>query len=111
MAQAAYIVSAARTPMGKFGGSLRELSAPDLGVIAARAALERAGVNAGEVEEVIFGCGRQAGSGPNLARQVAYRALGPAIGQAVPALTVNQACASGLQSIALAAERTPLMSS
>ncbi len=108
MAQAAYIVSAARTPMGKFGGSLRELSAPDLGVIAARAALERAGVNAGEVEEVIFGCGRQAGSGPNLARQIAYRALGPAIGQAVPALTVNQACASGLQSIALAAERIAL---
>jgi len=102
---AAYIVSAVRTPMGKFGGSLKDFSAADLGVIAARAALERAGVEAGHIDEVIFGCARQAGGGPNVARQVAVRALGPVLGTPVPAFTVNQACASGLQSLALAAER------
>ena len=102
---AAYIVSAVRTPMGKFGGSLKDFSAADLGVIAARAALERAGVEAGQVDEVIFGCARQAGGGPNVARQIAVRALGPVLGTPVPAFTVNQACASGLQSLALAAER------
>ena len=102
---AAYIVSAVRTPMGKFNGSLRELTAADLGVIAARAALERAGVEASQVDEVILGCARQAGVGPNLARQVAVRALGPVLGPPVPALTLNQACASGLQALALAAER------
>jgi len=102
---AAYIASAMRTPMGKFGGSLKDFAAADLGVIAARAALERAGVEAGQVDEVIFGCARQAGGGPNVARQVAVRALGPVLGTPVPAFTVNQACASGLQSLALAAER------
>src|SRR3989338_3199331 len=91
--------------MGKFGGSLKDFSAADLGVIAARAALERAGVEAGHIDEVIFGCARQAGGGPNVARQVAVRALGPVLGTPVPAFTVNQACASGLQSLALAAER------
>ncbi|MEE8200616.1 MAG: thiolase family protein [Candidatus Acidoferrales bacterium] len=102
---AAYIVSAVRTPMGKFGGSLRDFSPADLGVVAARAALERAGVAAGQVNEVILGCARQAGGGPNIARQVAFRALGPLQGTPVPALTVNQACASGLQAVTLAAER------
>ncbi|MEE9234746.1 MAG: thiolase family protein, partial [Candidatus Acidoferrales bacterium] len=102
---AAYIVSAVRTPMGKFGGSLRDFSPADLGVVAARAALERAGVAAGQVNEVILGCARQAAGGPNIARQVAFRALGPLQGTPVPALTVNQACASGLQAVTLAAER------
>ncbi|MBI4465842.1 MAG: thiolase family protein [Acidobacteria bacterium] len=101
----AYIVSAVRTPMGKFGGSLKDFTAADLGVVAARAALERAGVDAGQVNEVILGCARQAGGGPNVARQVAVRALGPVLGTPVPAFTVNQACASGLQALALAAER------
>ncbi len=105
MAGAAYIVGAVRTPMGKFGGTLRELSAADLGVLAARAALERAGLEAYHVQEVIIGCARQAGGGPNVARQIAVRALGPVMGTPVPALTLNQACASGLQSVALAAER------
>lgn len=91
--------------MGKFGGALRELSAADLGVVAARVALERASVEARQVEEVIFGCARQAGVGPNVARQVTLRALGPVLGTPVPAMTVNQACASGLQAVALAAER------
>ncbi|MFQ5696252.1 MAG: thiolase family protein [Terriglobia bacterium] len=101
----AYIVSAVRTPMGKFGGSLAGFTAADLGVMVARAALERAGVEAQHVSEVIFGCARQAGLGPNVARQIAVRALGPVQGTPVPAMTINQACASGLQSLALAAER------
>lgn len=101
----AYIVSAVRTPMGKFGGALRELSAADLGVVAARAAIERARVEPARVDEVILGCARQAGVGPNVARQVAVRTLGAEHGNPVPAFTLNQACASGLQAIALAAER------
>ncbi|MFQ5777907.1 MAG: thiolase family protein [Terriglobia bacterium] len=105
MTNGAFIVSAVRTPMGKFGGSLRELTAADLGVTAARAALERAGVEAREVSEVVFGCARQAGVGPNVARQIAVRTFGPVLGHPVPAFTVNQACASGLQTLALAAER------
>ncbi|MFQ5664023.1 MAG: thiolase family protein [Terriglobia bacterium] len=105
MATAAYIVSAVRTPMGKFGGSLRGLTPADLGVVAARAALERAGIEVRHVDEVIMGCARQAGAGPNLARQITVRALGPMLGTPVPAFTVNQACASGLQALVLAAER------
>jgi len=97
----AYIVSAVRTPMGKFGGSLRELSAADLGVVVARAALERANLAAHQVDALIFGCGRQAGVGPNVARQIVYRAFGELVGSGVPAYTVNQACASGLLSIIL----------
>ncbi len=105
MSRAAYILSAVRTPMGKFGGALKDLTAADLGVVATRAALERAGIEARQVDEVILGCARQAGGGPNVARQVTVRALGPVVGNLVPALTVNQACASGLQAVALAAER------
>jgi len=105
MARAAYILSAVRTPMGKFGGALKELTAADLGVVAVRAALERAGIEARHVNEVVLGCARQAGVGPNVARQVTVRALGPVLGNPVPALTINQACASGLQAVALAAER------
>ena len=93
-----YILSAVRTPIGKYGGSLADFSAPDLGVVAARAALERAGVAPAQVNEVIFGHARQAGNGPNPARQVAVRSWVPL---EVPAFTVNQACASGLKAIAL----------
>jgi acetyl-CoA C-acetyltransferase len=93
-----FILSAVRTPIGKFGGSLRDFTAPDLGVIAAQAALERAGVAEDEVEEAIFGHARQAGNGPNPARQIAVRA---GIPERVPAYTVNKACASGLKSIVL----------
>jgi acetyl-CoA C-acetyltransferase len=93
-----YILSAARTPIGKYGGSLRDLTAPDLGVEAARAALDRAGVAPREVEEVIFGHARQAGNGPNPARQISVRAGIPV---EVPAYTVNKACASGLKAIVL----------
>lgn len=93
-----YIVSAVRTPIGKFGGSLLDFTAADLGVIAAKAAIERAGVNPERVEEAIFGNGRQAGGGPNVARQIGYRS---GIPETSPAYTVNMACASGLKSIAL----------
>ena len=94
-----YILSAARTPIGKFGGSLASLSAPDLGVVAAEAALRRAGIEPPQVEETIFGNARQAGGGPNPARQISIRSGVP---QEVPAYTVNKACASGLKAIALA---------
>ena len=96
-----YIVSAVRTPIGKFGGSLLDFTAADLGVIAAQAAIERAGVKPQQVEEAIFGNGRQAGGGPNVARQIGYRAGVP---ETSPAYTVNMACASGLKCIALGCE-------
>ncbi len=94
-----YILCAVRTPIGKFGGSLASFSTADMGVIAAKAALERAGVHAHQVEETIFGNARQAGGGPNPARQISIRS---GIPQEVPAYTVNKACASGMKSIALA---------
>jgi acetyl-CoA C-acetyltransferase len=97
--QAVYILSAVRTPIGKFGGSLASLTAADLGKVAAKAALERAGIEPAQVEETIFGNARQAGGGPNPARQIS---LGSGVPQEVPAFTVNQACASGMKSIALA---------
>ena len=93
-----YILSAVRTPIGKFGGSLASLTAADMGAIAAKAAMERAGVQPGQVEETIFGNARQAGGGPNPARQISIRSGVP---QEVPAYTVNKACASGIKSIAL----------
>lgn len=93
-----YILSAVRTPIGKFGGSLASMTASDMGVVAAKAAVERAGVRPDQIEETIFGNARQAGGGPNPARQISIRSGVP---QEVPAYTVNKACASGLKSIAL----------
>jgi acetyl-CoA C-acetyltransferase len=97
--QAVYILSAVRTPIGKFGGSLASLTAADMGAVAAKAAIERAAVWPEQIQETIFGNARQAGGGPNPARQISIRAGVP---QEVPAFTVNKACASGLKSIALA---------
>jgi acetyl-CoA C-acetyltransferase len=97
--QAVYILSGVRTPIGKFGGSLASLTAADMGVVAAKAAIERAGIQPDQVEETIFGNARQAGGGPNPARQISIRSNVP---QEVPAFTVNKACASGMKSIALA---------
>ena len=94
-----YILSGVRTPIGKFGGGLASLTAADMGVVAAKGALERAGVHPEQAEETIFGNARQAGGGPNVARQISVRSGVP---QEVPAYTVNKACASGLKSIALA---------
>jgi acetyl-CoA C-acetyltransferase len=96
--QEVFILSAVRTPIGKFGGSLAHMTAADMGVIAAKAAMERAGVSPEQVEESVIGNARQAGGGPNVARQISIRSGVP---ETVPAYTVNQACASGLKSIAL----------
>ena len=93
-----FILSGVRTPIGKFGGSLASLSAADMGAVAATAALERAGVRPEQVEETVFGNARQAGGGPNPARQISIRSGVP---KEVPAYTVNKACASGIKSIAL----------
>jgi acetyl-CoA C-acetyltransferase len=94
-----YLLTGVRTPIGKFGGALASLTAADMGVVAAKAAMERAGVEPGQVDETIFGCARQAGGGPNVARQISVRSGVP---QEVAAFTVNKACASGMKSIALA---------
>jgi acetyl-CoA C-acetyltransferase len=96
--QDVYILSAVRTPIGKFGGSLASMTAADMGVVAAKSAIERAGIRLEHVEETIIGNARQAGGGPNPARQISIRSGVP---QEVPAYTVNKACASGLKSIAL----------
>ena len=96
-----FIVSAVRTPIGKFGGSLAALSAADMGVVAAKAAIQQAGVDPQQVEETIFGNARQAGGGPNVARQISIRSGVP---KEAPAYTVNMACASGMKSIALGFE-------
>jgi len=96
-----YLASAVRTPIGKFGGSLAGLSAADLGVVAAKESLRRSGIAAKRVNDSIWGCARQAGGGPNVARQITYRA---GIPESVPAFTVNQACGSGLKAIILAAQ-------
>ena len=95
------ILGAARTPIGRYGGSLKDIHPAELGAVAARAALERAGVPLDEIDEVIFGHGRQAGSGPNPARQVGHRAGIPV---SAPAQTINKACASGMQALAAAAQ-------
>lgn len=95
------ILGAARTPIGKYGGSFRDTHPAELGAVAARAAIHRAGLEPADVQEVLMGHGRQAGSGPNTARQVGHRAGVP---HAAPAQTINKACASGLQAIASGAQ-------
>jgi acetyl-CoA C-acetyltransferase len=101
----AVIVEGARTAVGKFLGSFSEVPAVDLGVAATREALQRAGVEPGEVDAAVFGHARQAGNGPNTARQVAYRSDIP---QEVPAFTVNMACGSGVKAIEAAAQQIAL---
>ena len=90
------IVSPLRTPIGKFGGTLSGLTAVDLGAAAARAVLERTRFPVERLDQVVFGQARQAGSGPNPARQIGRRAGVP---DRVPAWTVNQACGSGIRAI------------
>lgn len=99
------ILSAARTPIGKFQGSLKSFTAPQLGAVAVRHAIERAGIDAQQVDEVIMGCVLQAGLGQNPARQAA---LGAGVPNAVAALTVNKVCGSGLKSVMLAAQAVAL---
>ncbi len=97
----AVIVGAARTAVGKFNGSLSRFSAPQLGSLAVTAALERAGVDSGAIDEVILGNVLQAGVGQNPARQAA---LGAGFDPSIAAFTVNKVCGSGLKSVALAAQ-------
>jgi acetyl-CoA C-acetyltransferase len=94
------IVSATRTAVGKFGGSLATVVAPDLGAIVIKAALERAGVAPEQVSDVIMGQVLTAGSGQNVARQASLKAGLPT---AVPAMTINKVCGSGLKAVMLAA--------
>jgi acetyl-CoA C-acetyltransferase len=95
------VVAAVRTPIGRFLGAFADLTAADLGVAATKAALERAHLDPVLVDELIYGNARQAGGGPNPARQVLVRSGIPV---ERPAFTVNQACGSGIQAIILAAE-------
>lgn len=101
----AVILSAARTPTGKFQGALKDFSAPELGAIAIKEAVKRAGIDTKEVDEVIMGCVVQAGIGQAPARQAALKAELPA---EVSALTVNMVCGSGLRAVALASQAVQL---
>ena len=101
----AVIISAARTPTGKFQGALKGFTAPDLGAIAIREAVKRAGITGDQVDEVIMGCVVQAGIGQAPARQAAIKADLP---PEVSALTINMVCGSGLRAVALASQAIQL---
>src|SRR5438309_11464485 len=100
-----YLAAALRTPIGKFGGALAKLTAPDLGVESAKATIARSGIDPAAIDEVIFGNARQAGVGPNAARQIAIRS---GLRHETPAYTVNQACVSSLRAIMNAADQIRL---
>jgi len=95
------ILSAARTPIGRFGGSFKDVHAAELGSVAAQAAISRAGLQPSDIDEVLMGHGRPAGVGPNPARQVGHRSGVP---DSAPAFTINKACASGMQALASGAQ-------
>src|ERR1700752_5150700 len=97
----AVILSACRTPIGAFGGAFKDLSAVDLGTVAIRDAIARAGVTPADVGDVVLGCVLQAGHGMNVARQAALKAGLPV---EVPGETVNRVCGSGLQAVVHAVE-------
>ena len=101
----AVIVEGARTPIGKFLGSFSEVPVVDLAITATEEALRRARVDPSEVDEAVFGHARQAGNGPNTARQVSYRA---GMGESVPAHTVNMACGSGVKAVEVGAQQIAL---
>ncbi|MBP3759013.1 MAG: acetyl-CoA C-acyltransferase, partial [Firmicutes bacterium] len=95
------IASAVRTPIGKFGGSLKDVSARKLGAIVIKEALNRAGVDPAAVDEVIMGCVLQGGLGQNVSRQMSLDAGVPV---EVPTMTINKVCGSGLRAVELAAQ-------
>jgi len=97
----AVILSAVRTPIGRYEGALTEYSASELGAVAIRAAIARAGIDPATIDEVLFGNVIQAGNGQNVARQAARQA---GVSDCVPGMTINQVCASGLRAVALAAQ-------
>jgi acetyl-CoA C-acetyltransferase len=105
MAREVVIVGAARTPIGAFQGALAKLTAPQLGAIAIKAALERSGVSPEQVGEVIMGCVLQAGVGQAPARQAAIHA---GIPESVPAVTLNKVCGSGLKAVIAGAQAIAL---
>lgn len=94
------ILSAVRTAVGSFGGSLKNTSAVSLGSIAIKEALERSGVDNKQIDEVIYGCVLQSGLGQNVARQCS---IGSGLGVEVPAMTINKVCGSGLRTVSLGA--------
>ncbi|HEX7709089.1 MAG TPA: thiolase family protein [Thermoanaerobaculia bacterium] len=100
-----FLIAALRTPIGKFGGGLASLTAAQLGTAVAKATIDRSGIDPAAIDEVIFGNARQAGVGPNVARQIAIRS---GLQHEVPAYTVNQACGSGLRAIMNAADQIRL---
>src|SRR4026208_1215543 len=100
-----YIISAVRTPIGSFGGSLKDLSATQLGAIAIKGALQKAGIQASQVQDVLMGCVIQANLGQAPARQAAKFAGLP---NEVACTTVNKVCASGMKAIAQAAQSIAL---
>ncbi|MGV3234618.1 acetyl-CoA C-acetyltransferase [Latilactobacillus curvatus] len=97
--QEVVIISAKRTPIGKLGGQLASLSAVELGTVAAKAAIEAAGIDPTQIDQAIFGNVLQAGSGQNVARQIALKS---GMTQSSTAMTVNEVCGSGLKAIRLA---------
>jgi len=99
------IIEAKRTPIGKFMGGFRNLPAADLGVSIVQSTMQRAGIALVDVDELVFGHARQAGNGPNIARQIAYRA---GIPRERPSFTVNMACASGIKAIGLGTDAIAL---
>jgi acetyl-CoA C-acetyltransferase len=101
----AVIISAARTPVGKFLGSLKNFTAPELGAMVVRESVKRAGVKPEDVDEVIMGCVIQAGLGQNPARQAA---LNGGLPSTVSAVTVNKVCGSGLKAVMMAAQGVQL---
>src|ERR671910_3115644 len=103
--ETAVILEGARTPIGRFLGSFAELPAVDLGVLAAREAMRRSGVEPDQIDQTILGHARQAGNGPNTGRQVSVRAGVPV---EVSAYNVNIACGSGMKAIQLAAQQVAL---
>ena len=97
----AVIVSAVRTPVGKFNGALKDMPASDLGALVMKEAVKRAGISPDQIDEVIFGHVLTTAQGQNPARQAAMKA---GIPKEVPAFTINKVCASGLKAVALAAQ-------
>ena len=102
MAEPVVIAAARRTPIGAFQGALAPVTSPQLGAVAARAALEDARLAADRIDEVLFGCVLPAGLGQAPARQAAIAA---GIAASVPATTVNKMCGSGMKTVMLAADQ------
>lgn len=101
MSREVVLVGACRTPVGTFGGQLKDTKAVDLGALVMREAIKRAGILPDQIDEVIFGCVLQAAQGQNVTRQSAIKA---GIPETVPSLTINKVCGSGLRSVSLAAQ-------